>query len=67
MGHIPRSLGVYYTATHGELTCMASPDDVITVDDVFLPQRVAEGSHSGPTARILLHVELKVTLLLFSS
>lgn len=42
MGHIPRSLSVY---CRGELTRLANPGDVITVDGVFLPQRL--GGESG--------------------
>lgn len=40
MGHVPRSLSVY---CRGELTRLANPGDIITVDGVFLPQKVTEG------------------------
>eukprot|EP00980_Cylindrotheca_fusiformis_P016394 scaffold4887_cov118-Cylindrotheca_fusiformis.AAC.4 len=40
MGHVPRSLTVH---CKGELTRLANPGDVLTVDGVFLPQRVASG------------------------
>ena len=40
MGHIPRSLSVY---CKGELTRLASPGDVVTVDGIFLPQKVNDG------------------------
>jgi DNA replicative helicase MCM subunit Mcm2 (Cdc46/Mcm family) len=40
MGHIPRSLSVY---CRGELTRLASPGDVVTVDGIFLPQKVNDG------------------------
>jgi DNA replication licensing factor MCM7 len=50
MGHIPRSLGVY---CRGELTRMANPGDVITVDGVFLPQRVAEGGYRAMKAGLM--------------
>eukprot|EP00536_Pseudo-nitzschia_multiseries_P011635 jgi/Psemu1/243980/estExt_Genewise1.C_4070009 len=40
MGHVPRSLGVY---CRGELTRMAAPGDVVTLDGIFLPQKVNDG------------------------
>lgn len=40
MGHIPRSLSVY---CRGELTRKANPGDVLTVDGIFLPQKVNDG------------------------
>jgi len=40
MGNIPRSLSVY---CRGELTRLASPGDVVTVDGIFLPQKVNDG------------------------
>lgn len=40
MGHIPRSLSVF---CRGELTRLASPGDVVTVDGIFLPQKVNDG------------------------
>lgn len=40
MGHIPRSLSVY---CRGELTRLATPGDVVTVDGIFLPQKVNDG------------------------
>ena len=40
MGHIPRSLSVY---CKGELTRLANPGDVVTVDGIFLPQKVNDG------------------------
>ncbi|VEU44017.1 unnamed protein product [Pseudo-nitzschia multistriata] len=40
MGHIPRSLSVY---CRGELTRLASPGDVVTLDGIFLPQKVNDG------------------------
>ena len=50
MGHVPRSLSVY---CRGELTRLASPGDVITVDGVFLPQRVAEGGFRARKAGLM--------------
>jgi DNA replication licensing factor MCM7 len=50
MGHIPRSLSVY---CRGELTRLANPGDVITVDGVFLPQRVAEGGYRAMKAGLM--------------
>ena len=40
MGHIPRSLSVY---CRGELTRLANPGDIVTVDGIFLPQKVNDG------------------------
>lgn len=50
MGHVPRSLTVY---CRGELTRMANPGDVVTVDGVFLPQRVAEGGYRAMRAGLM--------------
>ncbi|CAJ1936702.1 unnamed protein product [Cylindrotheca closterium] len=63
MGHVPRSLSVY---CRGELTRLANPGDVITVDGVFLPQKVTEGGYrssrnAGLMATLFLeaqHLEL---------
>ena len=56
MGHIPRSMSVH---CRGELTRLASPGDVVTIDGVFLlhgalPGRIiesgqAQGAHEGLT------------------
>lgn len=56
MGHVPRSLSVY---CRGELTRQASPGDVITVDGVFLPQRVADSGYRAMKAGLVttLYVE----------
>ena len=40
MGHIPRSLSVL---CRGELTRLAMPGDVVTIDGIFLPQKVNDG------------------------
>lgn len=40
MGHVPRSLSVF---CRGELTRLANPGDVTTVDGIFLPQKVNDG------------------------
>jgi DNA replication licensing factor MCM7 len=50
MGHVPRSLSVY---CRGELTRLANPGDVVTVDGVFLPQRVAEGGYRAMKAGLM--------------
>ena len=42
MGHVPRSMSVY---CRGELTRLAQPGDTVTIDGVFLPQRL--GGESG--------------------
>lgn len=39
MGHVPRSMSVY---CRGELTRLASPGDIVTIDGIFLPRRIAE-------------------------
>ena len=56
MGHIPRSLNVY---CRGELTRLANPGDVITVDGVFLPQRVAEGGYRAMKAGLMATLYLE--------
>lgn len=40
MGHVPRSMSLY---VRGEWTRTANPGDVVTVDGVFLPQKVGSG------------------------
>ena len=40
MGAVPRSMSVY---CRGELTRLANPGDVATVDGIFLPQKVNDG------------------------
>lgn len=56
MGHIPRSLSVY---CRGELTRMANPGDVVTIDGVFLPQRVAEGGYRALKAGLMATLYLE--------
>mmetsp|Transcript_44388 Transcript_44388/g.79633 ORF Transcript_44388/g.79633 Transcript_44388/m.79633 type:complete len:912 (-) Transcript_44388:151-2886(-) len=50
MGHIPRSMSVH---CRGELTRLASPGDVVTIDGVFLPQRVAESGFRAMKAGLV--------------
>mmetsp|Transcript_13138 Transcript_13138/g.28396 ORF Transcript_13138/g.28396 Transcript_13138/m.28396 type:complete len:914 (-) Transcript_13138:94-2835(-) len=50
MGHIPRSMSVH---CRGELTRAASPGDVVTIDGVFLPQRVAESGYRAMKAGLV--------------
>lgn len=50
MGHVPRSMSVY---CRGELTRLASPGDVVTIDGVFLPQRVAESGYRAMKAGLV--------------
>ena len=50
MGHIPRSMSVY---CRGQLTRMASPGEVVTIDGVFLPQRVAESGYRAMKAGLV--------------
>ncbi len=50
MGHIPRSMSVH---CRGELTRLAAPGDVVTIDGVFLPQRVAESGYRAMKAGLI--------------
>lgn len=50
MGHVPRSMSVH---CRGELTRLASPGDVVTIDGVFLPQRVAENGYRAMKAGLV--------------
>ena len=50
MGHVPRSMNVH---CRGELTRLASPGDVVTIDGVFLPQRVAEAGYRAMKAGLV--------------
>lgn len=50
MGHIPRSMSVH---CRGEMTRQATPGDVVTVDGIFLPQRVAESGFGAMKAGLI--------------
>jgi len=50
MGHVPRSMSVY---ARGELTRLASPGDEVTIDGIFLPQRVAESGYMAMKAGLI--------------
>jgi len=50
MGHVPRSLSVH---CRGELTRLASPGDVITIDGIYLPQRLAESGFKALKAGLV--------------
>mmetsp|Transcript_27064 Transcript_27064/g.58015 ORF Transcript_27064/g.58015 Transcript_27064/m.58015 type:complete len:921 (+) Transcript_27064:68-2830(+) len=50
MGHVPRSMSVH---CRGELTRLASPGEVVTIDGVFLPQRVAEAGYRAMKAGLV--------------
>lgn len=50
MGHIPRSMSVY---CRGELTRTCSPGDTVTIDGVFLPQRLAESGYRALKAGLI--------------
>eukprot|EP00956_Cyclotella_meneghiniana_P005384 scaffold6788_cov71-Cyclotella_meneghiniana.AAC.6 len=50
MGHVPRSMSVH---CRGELTRLATPGDVVTIDGVFLPQRVAESGYRAMKAGLV--------------
>jgi len=50
MGHVPRSMSVY---CRGELTRLTSPGDVVTIDGVFLPQRIGESGWRAMRAGLI--------------
>jgi DNA replication licensing factor MCM7 len=50
MGHVPRSMSVY---CRGELTRTCSPGDTVTIDGVFLPQRLAESGYRALKAGLI--------------
>ncbi|KAL7567440.1 hypothetical protein ACA910_021400 [Epithemia clementina (nom. ined.)] len=50
MGHVPRSLTVH---CRGELTRCAAPGDVVTMDGIFLPQRLAESGFKALKAGLV--------------
>jgi DNA replication licensing factor MCM7 len=50
MGHVPRSMSVY---CHGELTRLAQPGNVVTIDGIFLPQRIAESGYGALKAGLV--------------
>jgi DNA replication licensing factor MCM7 len=50
MGHIPRSMSIH---CRGELTRLASPGDIVTVDGIFLPQRIAESGYRAMKAGLI--------------
>eukprot|EP00970_Alexandrium_tamarense_P019984 scaffold14699_cov179-Alexandrium_tamarense.AAC.2 len=50
MGHVPRSMSIH---CRGELTRQVSPGDVVTIDGVFLPQRVAESGYRAMKAGLV--------------
>ena len=50
MGHVPRSLSVH---CRGELTRLAAPGDVITIDGIYLPQRLAESGFKAMKAGLV--------------
>jgi len=50
MGHVPRSMGVY---CRGELTRMTSPGDIVTIDGIFLPRRIAESGFRAMKAGLI--------------
>ena len=50
MGHVPRSLTVH---CRGHLTRQASPGTQVTIDGIFLPQRVAESGYRALKAGLV--------------
>ncbi len=50
MGHVPRSMSVH---CRGEMTRLATPGDVVTIDGIFLPQRVAESGYGAMKAGLI--------------
>jgi len=50
MGHVPRSMSVH---CRGEMTRQATPGDVVTIDGIFLPQRIAESGYRAMNAGLI--------------
>jgi DNA replication licensing factor MCM7 len=50
MGHIPRSMSVH---CRGEMTRLCTPGDIVTIDGIFLPQRVAESGYRAMMAGLI--------------
>jgi DNA replication licensing factor MCM7 len=50
MGHIPRSMSIH---CRGELTRLATPGDIVTIDGIFLPQRIAESGYRAMKAGLI--------------
>jgi len=50
MGHVPRSMSVY---CRGEMTRQTTPGDTVTIDGIFLPQRVAESGFGAMKAGLV--------------
>ena len=48
MGHVPRSMTIHCS---GELTRLASPGDVVTIDGIFLPQKMGGDGGWGRSNR----------------
>ncbi len=50
MGHVPRSMSVH---CRGEMTRKCTPGDIVTIDGIFLPQRVAESGYRAMKAGLI--------------
>lgn len=50
MGHIPRSMPIH---CKGDLTRIACPGDIVTVDGIFLPMKIAEGGYRAMKAGLI--------------
>jgi DNA replication licensing factor MCM7 len=50
MGHVPRSMSVY---CRGELTRQVNPGDMVTIDGIFLPQKLAESGYKALKAGLI--------------
>lgn len=50
MGHVPRSMSVY---CRGELTRLTSPGDIVTIDGIFLPRKIAESGFRAMKAGLI--------------
>jgi MCM OB domain len=50
MGHVPRSMSVY---CRGELTRQVHPGDMVTIDGIFLPQKLAESGYKALKAGLI--------------
>mmetsp|Transcript_16650 Transcript_16650/g.24617 ORF Transcript_16650/g.24617 Transcript_16650/m.24617 type:complete len:861 (-) Transcript_16650:133-2715(-) len=50
MGHVPRSMTI---VVRGELTRLVTPGDLVSVDGIFLPQRLAESGYRAMQAGLI--------------
>ena len=50
MGHVPRSMSVH---CRGDMTRKCTPGDIVTIDGIFLPQKVAESGFRALKAGLI--------------